>query len=141
MTDHPEASCTCASCVNACQTNPGWFAPNDAKRALDAGLANRIMLDWWSDSPEDIFILAPAARGCEGSMAPDMPMSIFFIGSWCKGRCTFLNKKNRCDIHDSGHKPHQCRTFASNETMRDMWNTKKGRALVARWRKETNNAL
>lgn len=137
-------SCTCNRCVGACKRNPGWFGLDDAERALNAGLAPKMMLDYWIDSPF-VYILAPASVGYEGKLAPDRPLFDF---NWTKGHCTFL-KANRCLIHYSGYKPMQCKgllcctplienNHISNLTMRNIWDCERGRLLVERWRSLTN---
>lgn len=132
------AACTCSECVEACTRNPGWFGPEDAEKALNAGLASKMMLDYWAGSP-NIYVLAPASQGREGTIAPEMTwhdaINAMF-GDWHKGQCVLL-KNNRCTIHDSGYKPYQCINMCNNSPMRDMWDSKKGRALIARWRAET----
>ncbi len=137
------ASCTCSACVEACKRFPGWFGLDDAEAALDAGLAKRLMLDFWEEFPENISILSPASEGCEGDDAPDMPAFAF---GWTKGRCVFLSPEGLCLLHDTPYKPLQCRTMISreqppgewidNRAVRDLWDSDRGRALVARWEKE-----
>jgi Fe-S-cluster containining protein len=145
--------CSCSSCVQACRDNPGWPTPEQAARFIDDGLAMRLMLDWLEpssghdvDNDERIYILAPASIGHEGEYAPEMEGGIFalFIG-WTKGRCTFLTKESKCEVHD--RKPIQCRAAlacvhdhaearkaTSNYAVARLWFTDEGRALVARWR-------
>lgn len=58
--------CQCEKRKRLCAKNPGWFAPDEAKRAIEMGLADRLMLDWLDvDSryniAEKIWILSPAA--------------------------------------------------------------------------------
>lgn len=128
------APCTCSDCVRACQENPGWFAPDEAERAIAAGLANRLMLDWWVDFPENVYLLAPASQGCEGKYAPELDVFAPLFPGWNKGKCTFL-KRRRCAIHNSGFKPHQCRTYAGNEEVKALWDNDPARALIEHWKK------
>lgn len=129
--------------MRACESNPGWMSPEDAEKAMEAGLAGRMMRDWYV-SGGNIDVLAPASIGCEGRDAPDMDLGSmlkFLIqGSWGKGRCTFL-KDGLCELHDSGYKPMQCRESyccksegPSNLEMSEMWDTPYGRQMVARWK-------
>ena len=39
--------CTCHECVALCEANPGWMTPDEAMRAMDAGLASKLMLDFY----------------------------------------------------------------------------------------------
>lgn len=154
------ASCTCTSCVSACQRNPGWMNPVEAVKAIEAGLAEKLMLDWLDpcsqvDNTEPIWVLCPAARSYGGSKAPELDgmlgggddfMSSFFNPPY-KGRCVFLSDKNRCLIHDSGFKPEQCRKVQvcaedevtkgqpDNYDMARLWDTDKGRAVVKQWKR------
>jgi len=147
--DNASRGCTCDKCVSCCTRNPGWMSPEEATAAIKAGYAARMMRDrLYPDdrygNDENIYILAPASQGCEGQDAPE-PLCLFdyFMG-WCKGRCTFLNAENRCDIHDSGFKPIQCREALactpSSRTGREgnfavarLWDTPEGRTTLALW--------
>lgn len=100
--------CTCAKCVSDCHRTPGWPMPDEARKLIDAGYADRLMLDWWCDYPEDVYLLCPAAQGCAGDRAPtgpEGPMGMF--SGWTKGRCVLLTD-DRCEVHDVA-KPCECR--------------------------------
>lgn len=139
--------CHCSRCVTLCQRNPGWMTPLEARLAIEAGYASRLMKDWLEPCTElknekRIFVLAPASIGYEGREAPDMPFSAIFTG-WCKGKCTFL-RKGRCEIHDSAFKPRQCREAygcvpnedcPDNYEMARLWNTRDGRNVVKQWKR------
>lgn len=141
--------CSCKDCVGACKANPGWPTPAEAARFIAEGLASRLMCDWLEpssliDTDERIYLLAPASRGHEGDFAPEMDFLDF---AFKKGRCVFLDRKDRCEVHD--RKPLQCRmTLAcgseplnrlgngySNYDIAKLWNTDEGRALVADWKR------
>lgn len=94
MTDAWEA-CSCKECARECAKVPGWLAPDEAIRAIEAGFAGRLMMV----QENDVLALSPARCGCEGQLA----------NHGC-GRCTFLTGDGRCEIHDSGFKPIECRT-------------------------------
>ena len=146
MVDQIKA-CSCAKCISLCQ-NPGWFAPDEARRAIAGGFADRMMLDYWITSPQNVYVLAPAAGRCAKDRAPnteelfgDMPMHMSIFNRPTKGRCTFLNEKNRCELHDSGFKPMQCiaalgcepGVFLSTEEMGQLWDNPEAQALVREW--------
>jgi hypothetical protein len=127
--------------------------------AIEAGLAPKLMLDWYDGDDGKIYIIAPASDGCEGELAPEMdddePFYIRFIIPWNKGRCVLLSDQRLCTIHDSGFKPHQCRLSFScdtridynveessygNKVVSDQWNTDIGRAVVVEWKIAVNFA-
>ena len=138
--------CTCTRCIECCKHNPGWMTPEEAAAAIDAGHSGRLMLDWLEPCDElknkkRIYILAPASIGHEGSNAPEMPS---FDLTWSKGRCTFL-KNNRCEIHNSGFKPLQCREslacnpsrsigYLNNYAIAPLWKTGEAKSIVKRWK-------
>lgn len=133
------ASCVCDLCVQACETVPGWMLPDEAARAMDAGLTGRLMLNWENILPNDrrLYFLMPAVIGHEGAADEGDPVD---------GRCTFFVRsrraKGRCSIHDSGFKPVGCRTALlcgvgygeDPYKVLAAWNTDEGRAVVARWK-------
>lgn len=143
-------SCECAECVANCKRYPGWFTPDEAKRAIDAGYANRLMRDYWEGEKTPIYVLAPAVVGCEGGdIQPDdawigaqRGLMAWVLGEVYPGRCTFL-ADDKCAIHDSGFKPIQCRTAFCQDTenklwkskldVADLWNTEEGHAVLALW--------
>lgn len=104
-------SCTCYICKSACEHRPGWFVPGEAEKAadyLDVTLKElfdtKLMVDWWSNYPEDIFLLSPAIVNEDaGQEFPADP----------KGRCVFY-KKGSCGIHSV--KPFECKDFLHNDT-------------------------
>lgn len=130
-------SCTCEKCVKACERIPGWMTPDEARKAIDAGFAGRLMLDWWIEqNGEELFVLTPAVVGREGGQS----------AWWPGGRCTFL-RDSRCEIHSSGFKPIHCRlALLCDDTVNEkafvdpkgdvakLWHTETGRALIEKWR-------
>ena len=141
-----DAECSCKMCVSLCHRAPGWFAPDEAREAIKAGLAGRLMLDYWIKVPDDVYVLAPAAKGCEKDRAPNTEElfgGMSFVESMFanpkKGTCTFL-RDGRCDIHASGMKPLQCRsamgckgTGLDNTDMGKLWDNPEAQALVFEW--------
>ena len=129
----PSKPCSCDICLGYCK-RPGWWTVEEAALAIDAGYANRMMLEM---APERSFgVLSPAFKGCEGDFALER----------CADQgCTFL-KDNLCELHGSGHQPLEClychheRTGLGIQCHTDIekdWNTPAGRVLVVRWSKLT----
>jgi len=121
--------CSCAVCVSYCR-RPGWWTVEEAARAIEAGYANRMMLEM---SPDRSFgVLSPAFSGCEVAFASN---------EYATRGCTFL-KDERCELYGSGVEPLECR-FCHHDRpglgqrchadIEKNWNTAGGRALVVRW--------
>ncbi len=125
----PSEPCSCKVCLSYCR-RPGWWTVDEAARAMEAGYAERMMLEM---SPDRSFgVLSPAFRGCEMQFAAQQ-----FAGRGC----TFLQDQ-LCELHGTGFMPLECR-FCHHDRVgmgprchadieRD-WNTAAGRALVVRW--------
>jgi hypothetical protein len=107
---------------------------------MDAGFGSKLMLDWWEGDSftdgEDIEIVAPAKKGCEGSTAHADP----------HGCCTLLTKDKKCAVHDVA-KPlegavafHDNATSPKSDTVKKAivtaWMTPKGKAVLSRWKKD-----
>ena len=125
----PSEPCSCSICVSYCR-RPGWWTVEEAARAIDAGYADRMMLEM---SPDRSFgVLSPAFRGCEVQFATNV---------YASRGCTFL-KEERCELYGSGLTPLECR-FCHHDRLglgprchadiEKDWNTAAGRALVVRW--------
>jgi hypothetical protein len=125
--------CSCDICLTYCQ-RPGWWTVEQAARAIDAGYADRMMLEI---SPELTFgVLSPAFKGNEGNIA----LQIF-----ARQGCTFL-RENLCELFGTGLQPLECRFC--HHTRRDLgrkchsdiekdWCSKKGQKLIIRWNEIT----
>jgi len=121
--------CGCAICLAYCK-RPGWWSVEEAAKALDAGLGNRMMLEL---APEMTFaVLSPAFKGNEGLMASNI---------FADMGCTFL-MDNKCELHGTGHQPLECR-FCHHDRrglgprchhdLEKDWNTPAGQEVVRRW--------
>ena len=130
-----ETSCTCKECVGMCKKRPCWGTPEEIEKLIDMGYAHRLMRDYWvggfDDHKEgDVDIVSPAIVGYCGISAP----------SWPKGRCTFLNKEDRCEIYEL--RPIEARVAHHNQTrgihadVAREWDTYTGRRVAGRWRSE-----
>lgn len=128
-----DRSCQCNLCRLACQNRPGFPTPQEAQKAIDAGLAGRYMKDWYEEDNRNIYMLAPAIRGREGKIAP----------MWPVGTCNFL-KDGNCEIHFSGFKPQQCRQaypckpksekgYFENSDMAKLWDSEEGKLVIINW--------
>lgn len=125
----PSVPCICEACVGYC-ARPGWWTVEEAARAMEAGYANRMMLEI---APELTFgVLSPAFKGCERSFARN---------EFARNGCTFL-KNDRCELFGTGHQPLECR-FCHHERhglglkchtdLEKDWKTPAGQALVGKW--------
>jgi len=129
----PSPPCACEICLGYCQ-RPGWWSVDQAAAAIDAGLANRMMLE---PAPDRSFgVLAPAFRGNECHFAQQQ---------YAAAGCTFLVDQ-RCALFGSGQQPLECR-FCHHDrrgeglhchaALETDWRRPAGCALVVRWCKLT----
>jgi hypothetical protein len=125
----PSDPCSCDICKGYC-VRPGWWTVEEAKKAIEAGFANRMMLEI---SPEQNFgVLSPAFKGNEGSYA----LEIFSAN-----KCTFL-KQGLCELFGTGNQPLECRFCHHTrknagkkchlEIEKD-WNSIEGKKLIVKW--------
>lgn len=125
----PSESCSCEICLYYCQ-RPGWWTVQEVSRAVQAGYANRMMLEI---SPEMTFgVLSPAFKGCEGNFA---------LNIYAHRGCNFL-KNDLCELHGTGLMPLECRFCHHNRVglglkchldIEKDWNTAVGQAQVEKW--------
>lgn len=125
----PSEPCSCNICQSYC-IRPGWWAVEEAAKAINAGLAFRMMLEI---SPENDFaVLSPAFKGNES----DYAFQIF-----SQNGCTFL-KEGLCELFGTGLQPLECR-FCHHDRKglgikchidieRD-WKSKQGQKLIVKW--------
>lgn len=148
MTTKTVEACDCGECRRLCARNPGWFTPVEARSALDAGHAAKLMRDWLEPCDEvgnddRIYLLSPASIGHEGDDAPEMDFFHWLSGG-CKGACVFY-REGLCDLHATTFKPVQCRTafgcrdltpeYPDNYEVARLWDTDEGRAVVSAWQR------
>ena len=125
----PSESCSCKVCLSYCQ-RPGWWTLDEAEKAIDAGFANRMMLEI---APGLNFgVLSPAFKGNEGNYALQL---------FSEKNCTFL-KNNLCEIFGTGFQPIECRFchhsrkgsgLKCHTDIEKLWNTNSGKRLIVRW--------
>ncbi len=109
---------------------PGWWTVKQAAAAMDAGYADRMMLEVSRD--RTLGVLSPAFQGCEGGFA---------LQEYAARGCCFL-EDNRCELHPTDFQPlegrfcHHDRAGQGPQCHHDLeedWKTPAGRALVVRW--------
>lgn len=125
----PSAPCSCAVCSGFC-ARPGWWTVAEARAALEAGLARRMMLEL---SPDRTFgVLSPAFRGNGG---------FFALQEYARGGCTF-HGTGGCELFGADFRPLECRFCRHDregegrrchEAIERDWRTAKGRRLVRQW--------
>lgn len=125
-------ACDCETCRAMCRQRPCWPTPDDARRLIAAGHAERLMVDWWVDpAGRTVYLLSPAIRGWETAVAPIEP----------RGDCTFRTPNGLCALHDAGLKPTEgrlalCRNRTPDglhDAIARSWAGEEGRGLLADW--------
>jgi len=124
-----EKECQCEKCIDMCRHITCWGTPSELNKIIDAGFGNKLMIDWWIASPEDIYVLCPANIGFELKQAPYHR----------DGLCSFFTKDNKCEIHNI--KPVEGKTTTHDfydSKLRDkiskLWNTPEGKSLIEEWK-------
>jgi hypothetical protein len=128
----PSEPCGCDICTYYCR-RPGWWTVEEAKKAMEAGYGDRMMLEM---SPElDTGVLSPAFKGCEKDFA---------IQERSYNGCNFLNN-GLCELHDTEYIPLEClfchhtRKGSGKRCHTDLekdWKTQEGQDLVKKWAKK-----
>ncbi len=129
----PSPPCSCDICLSYCR-RPGWWTVEQATKAIQAGYANRMMLEI---SPELTFgVLSPAFKGNEANIA---------LQAFAQAGCTFL-ENNLCTLFGTGLQPLECRFCHHSRVglgplchaaLEKDWHSKAGQKLVIRWSKMT----
>jgi Fe-S-cluster containining protein len=112
--------CTCSKCIEACYRTPGKFAPGEVEKAAEflnlpfEEFKKLIIKNYWRDQDKDPLIWEPRKVGSDEDMeiADDDYTNHM-------GRCVFLNKDDRCDIHPV--KPYECRESVLCEGNTHVW--------------------
>lgn len=63
-------ACNCPKCVHLCNVHPGWMYPSEAKKIIDSGMHDRLMLDFRykeAGRDYDIPVLSPAVYDRKGN--------------------------------------------------------------------------
>lgn len=125
----PSEPCSCGVCRAYC-ARPGWWTVAEARGAMAAGLAARMMAE--VSFERGFIVLAPAFKGNEG---------FFALRELSGSGCTFLGE-GRCELFGSGFEPLECRFChharagrgrACHEAVAKDWDSGKGRRLARQW--------
>lgn len=127
--------CDCPECVAMCNNVPCWPTPIEAKRLMDAGYSNSLMVckrTWPRERPAPVSILSPANIYAAGKVDP-----------FEEGRCIFLTPDCKCTLHALGLKPIEGRIascqgptgegVAFRKRIAKLWDTPFGRKIVITW--------
>lgn len=139
--DKHQSECGCEECIDMCKNRPCWGTPFEIRKLIEAGYADRLYLDWWvggfDGGSDNLYMPQPAMVEREKGYAPD--------SFWPRGRCTFLNDEDQCEIHSL--KPVEG-IVASHDNRKEMdelrlheltarsWDTELGREVLADWKKQ-----
>lgn len=125
----PSEPCSCDICRSYC-ARPGWWTVEEAAAAIEAGFANRMMLEM---APEGTFsVLSPAFKGNDVNFA---------LVVFANQGCTFF-KDGLCELFESGHVPLECRYCHHNRQgqginchieIEKQWNTPDAKRLIVKW--------
>jgi len=166
INDFPTDYSECQGCergMKFCQ-RPCWPTPDEARRLIDAGYGDRLMMDFWAGSDPHM-ILCPANPGYESKECEDFEMTrlekkieeggesvdnllgLFRLlfgqstGSDVRKGCTFQNAGGGCDLHAVGLKPFEGRktcckvdTRGIHEAVAMTWKNPEAQELVEEWK-------
>ena len=116
---------------------PCCGTPEDFKKLIDAGYAERLMYD---NLPGGSHMLKPSLKGYEGKMSPWHVLSSDGCTFWVNGLC---------ELHSTGLKPtsgklahhslSEQKYKQTEEYVNDSWGDRKGTEVIERWKKITGN--
>ncbi len=172
INDFPTDYSDCQGCekgMSFCK-RPCWPTPEEAKRLIDAGYGDRLMMDFWAGNNPHM-ILCPANPGYESKLCEDYTMIELekkieeegdteatldlllktllgtITGSGVQKGCTFQNASGGCDLHAVGLKPFEGRRtcckvdgLGIHEAVAMTWNNPEAQALVEQWKSRFINA-
>ena len=122
-----------------CESRPCWGTPEEARKIIEAGFADKMMHDYWvGDNIDggDIPVICGATPGKEGQMA----------GLFPDGKCSLLDKNNRCILHDLNLKPIEGRKASCqrnlpkqfHEEVAMLWRGEIGYEVLELWKNQIN---
>jgi len=82
-----ETECSCDICKSMCKKCPCMGTPADIQKIIDAGLKEKLILNFWPDPKNESMPLP--------SVAPILT----------KKGCIFHDQRGLCELHDRGLKP------------------------------------
>lgn len=85
--------CSCNKCVQMCKTATCIGTPTEMAMIANAGFEDKIMIT---------YLAAPVVKL---TLGVDVVKVVAPKFDETKGRCVFLNDKDKCDLHDLGLKP------------------------------------
>lgn len=125
----PSEPCSCEVCQSFC-AHPGWWTVEEAAAAIEAGFAERMMLEM---SPDGTFsVLSPAFKGNEVNFALEV---------FANQGCNFF-KDGLCELFESGHVPLECRYWHHDRQGQGInyhtdigkqWNSVDAKRLIVKW--------
>jgi hypothetical protein len=128
-------ACNCGLGVLMCKTCPCTVTPDEARWLYNRGYGDRLMLNWIGDQqqPDAVFLMC-AVKGFCGQIAPEQ-----FHSS-----CTFLDGRDRCELHSKGLKPLEGATACCqrpnaaaselHDRITQLWMQPENQAFLERWK-------
>lgn len=145
---------TCTGCtagIEMCHSRPCMEGPEEFEKIIEAGFADKLRVDYYHTKKRNIeFITGAVYERIIGSPVdkPEYQTTYKHYTSWWPGgKCVLLTEDNKCSLHELDLKPEQGRQACckedndvskDNEYYAKLWNTKKGRALVKRFKELLN---
>jgi hypothetical protein len=135
----PDVSCDCKTCKSMCIDGyPCRPTPDEADILLDNGFAKKMCLEgsdvFVGDEYESIQLVKPAIAGKECKS----------LTGYTRGDCVMLDAQNHCILHAKGLKPVEGRKASCSrrnhsvdvfDTVKELWFSKRGEEVIARWKK------
>lgn len=149
LSEFPESECRCNECISACKHVPCWGTPEEIESLILAGYGKRMTMHvltkgygsvktgvesigMWNIDP--VRIIAPGFVGFLGRLT---------VSAASTGKCTFITKDGKCELHDKNLKPiegriqHHDITSEESCAIREMlyraWDAPKGRSIARFW--------
>jgi Fe-S-cluster containining protein len=132
------AACSCNECKAMCK-RPCWPTPSEALRIMDAGYAERLMLDYWVASPNDIYIISPAEKGREMANASFVPIGGCAMQDPTTGLCAIHSIKpieGRVAHHSTAERQNGKVNIHKEVAM--LWDSEEGRKVITDWKNRIN---
>lgn len=128
-----EYSCSCEACKGMCERTPCLGTPEEMRAIQKAGFGDRLVVI----NVHHTFMLSPASDQIDRR-----------FNHWpIDGKCKFLTKDGKCELHDLGLKPIEGRTSIHNEgeSPDDPYNRLDGqflrRSLAKSWQRPIGKAI
>lgn len=162
----------CSNGVAMCHNRPCMGEPKDFDKIIDAGFADKLRIDYWAGLPpsskikfEDTIGSSPFVelqkilydyqqinpnphekdvQMLSGGTANDKGYYSSFMPT---GKCNFLTKDEKCELHNLGLKPEQGKESCcesnkhkakGNLHYANLWATEEGLAVIEKFKKSVN---